>query len=148
MKLPPPAVAALLALLMWWLASRTPVLELTLELRAVTAVMLLFSGLGVALSGVVFFQRAETTVNPFTPEKTSTLVTSGIYRYSRNPMYLGMLLVLLAWAAWLAAPWTLVGPVVFMAWITRFQVLPEERVLQRHFGQPFEDYCRHVRRWL
>ncbi len=148
LKLPPPLVAALAALLMWVVARQGPLLELAFPMRLSLAILVALAGLAVAVAGVMSFHRVETTVNPLTPEKSSALVSSGIYRISRNPMYLGLLLVLLGWALWLSAPWALVGPVLFVAWITRFQIIPEERALLARFGPEFEIYCRRVRRWL
>ncbi len=148
LMLPPPLVAGLAALIMWVLARQGPVLELAIPVRLSLAILMTLSGLAVALAGVVSFHRAETTVNPFMPEKSTALVSSGIYRFSRNPMYLGMLLVLLAWALWLTAPLALVGPALFVIWITRFQIIPEERALRARFGPEFDAYCRRVRRWI
>ena len=87
-------------------------------------------------------------MNPLKPETSSRLVTSGIYRHTRNPMYLGMAVVLLGWAAWLGSAWSLLGIAMFAAYITRFQILPEETALQRIFGAEFDEYRERVRRWL
>jgi protein-S-isoprenylcysteine O-methyltransferase Ste14 len=116
--------------------------------RGVAAVLGVAGGLAVSLAGVIEFRRARTTVHPLRPERASALVSGGIYRFTRNPMYVGMLTTLLGWAAWLAAPWALLGPVAFVAFIGRFQIAPEERVLQRLFGADYEAYTRRVRRWL
>ena len=94
------------------------------------------------------FRRARTTVNPLRPANSSALVTSGIYRHTRNPMYLGMATLLAAWATWLGTPWALFGIVAFVAWITRFQIIPEERVLANLFGADFAAYRARVRRWI
>jgi protein-S-isoprenylcysteine O-methyltransferase Ste14 len=94
------------------------------------------------------FRRQRTTINPLHPEKTSSLVTGGIYRISRNPMYVGMALLLLAWAVYLESPAALLGIGAFIAYITRFQIIPEESLLSRHFGAEFENYRQRVRRWL
>jgi protein-S-isoprenylcysteine O-methyltransferase Ste14 len=97
---------------------------------------------------VLSFRRAKTTVNPLKPETSASLVSTGVYSFTRNPMYLGMALVLLAWAAYLASPWALAGPALFALYITRFQIIPEERVLARLFGTSFAEYRKRVRRWL
>jgi protein-S-isoprenylcysteine O-methyltransferase Ste14 len=76
------------------------------------------------------------------------LVSTGVYSFTRNPMYLGMALVLLAWAAYLSSAWSLLGPLLFALYITRFQIVPEERVLDRLFGTSFAAYKKCVRRWL
>jgi protein-S-isoprenylcysteine O-methyltransferase Ste14 len=110
--------------------------------------------LPVVLAGVIgslavfHFFRARTTVHPHCPEKTSCLVAYGVFKLSRNPMYLALLLLLLAWMLWLGhllAPLWLAG---FVVYITRFQIRPEERVLQQLFGEEFEVYCRGTRRWV
>ncbi|MDF1628399.1 MAG: isoprenylcysteine carboxylmethyltransferase family protein [Alcanivoracaceae bacterium] len=117
-------------------------------MRLVVAVVLVLMGAGVSLAGVVSFRRARTTVNPLKPEKTSSLVCSGIYRITRNPMYLGFLLVLIGWAVMLGSAFAALGPVLFVSYISRFQIVPEERVLASLFGDEFSAYRAKVRRWL
>ncbi|MCG9730872.1 isoprenylcysteine carboxylmethyltransferase family protein [Shewanella sp. Isolate13] len=112
--------------------------------------ILLLLALGVlcAFAGVISFNRAKTTVHPLKPETASALVTSGIYRFSRNPMYLGMAFTLCAWACYLGNIWSLVGVIGFLLYMYRFQIRPEERALERLFGQAFIDYKKRVRPWL
>jgi protein-S-isoprenylcysteine O-methyltransferase Ste14 len=98
--------------------------------------------------GVLAFRRSSTTVDPRFPEQASRIVSSGIYRYTRNPMYLGMLVVLIAWMALLSNVGTVVMPVLFVLYITRWQIVPEERALAQKFGAEYEVYRRAVRRWL
>lgn len=148
LRLPPPLVALVFALAMSGLARLTPALPLTAPLRAVLAAVLLSAGLAVALLAVWQFRRAGTTVHPLRPQHSTALVRHGIYRYSRNPMYLGMALVLLAWSVWLAAPLALLGVIGFIAWIQRFQIRPEERVLAARFAAAYSDYCQRTRRWI
>jgi protein-S-isoprenylcysteine O-methyltransferase Ste14 len=106
------------------------------------------TGVAVAVGGVMSFRRAKTTVNPLKPETSVALVSTGVYSFTRNPMYLGMVLALFAWALYLSSIWSFVGPVLFALYITRFQIVPEERVLDRLFGTPFAEYKKRVRRWL
>ena len=94
------------------------------------------------------FGRVKTTTNPVNIEAASALVTSGIYSYTRNAMYLGLVAFLLAWAIYLSAYWTLLGPLAFVLFITRFQIIPEERVLHNKFGDAYTAYQRQVPRWL
>jgi protein-S-isoprenylcysteine O-methyltransferase Ste14 len=82
------------------------------------------------------------------PEATSSLVTSGVYRFTRNPMYVGLALVLLAWAVFLSSAWTMLGPLTFILYMTRFQIMPEEKVLSGMFGAAYSAYQAKVRRWL
>ena len=92
--------------------------------------------------------RPRTTISPVDIEAASTLVTGGVFRYTRNPMYVALTALLLAWTAWLAAPWAAFCPVAFALFITRFQIIPEERVLRAKFGRAYEDYAQRVRRWI
>ncbi|TKB57371.1 methyltransferase family protein [Ferrimonas aestuarii] len=97
---------------------------------------------------VVAFREYRTTVNPMHPENTRHLVTVGIFRYSRNPMYLAMVMLLLAWACYLNEVLNLGLVALFIMFIQRFQILPEERMLEGHFGDEFGNYFRRTRRWL
>jgi protein-S-isoprenylcysteine O-methyltransferase Ste14 len=148
LRIPPPAVAILVALGMWAIASATTRLELPPDTRVAVAIALFLFGGAIALAGTIAFRRAKTTVNPMKPEFTSSLVTAGIYRVTRNPMYLGLLFVLVAWSIFLSAPWALLGPAVFIAYMNRFQIAPEERVLSSMFGAAYSDYKSRIRRWL
>ena len=82
------------------------------------------------------------------PQAASSLVVAGVYKITRNPMYLGLSLVLVGWAVFLWSAWALLGPVVFVAYISRFQIAPEERVLASLFGSEYSAYKTKVRRWL
>jgi protein-S-isoprenylcysteine O-methyltransferase Ste14 len=148
LRVPPVAVASVAALCMWTLSRWTPGLEWGVHWRLGTAVLLLAAGVLVAVAGVLEFRRARTTVNPTTPQAASSMVRSGIYRHSRNPMYLGMLFMLVAWAAWLANPAAAAVLPAFLLYINRFQIEPEERILARQFAGEFDAYRRSVRRWL
>jgi protein-S-isoprenylcysteine O-methyltransferase Ste14 len=117
-------------------------------LRHALAAAFALAGGCISLAGVVSFRRAKTTVNPLKPEKASSLVTGGIYKVTRNPMYLGLVLVLLAWAVFLSSAWALAGPVAFVLYMNRFQIEPEERVMGTMFGDNYSEYKARVRRWL
>ena len=148
LKIPPPLVGLCVALLMW-LASRTVApFEWPLVLRGIAGLSFVIVGVGFALAGVRSFARAQTTVNPTKPAATSSLVVTGIYRFTRNPMYLGMLLVLLGWAVYLANAAAFLIVPLFVLYISRFQIVPEERVLSAKFGEAFAAYRARVRRWL
>lgn len=98
--------------------------------------------------GVVCFWRVRTTINPLDPGKASYLVTNGIFRMSRNPMYLSLLLLLVAYAIRLDSLTIWLGPLIFAAYVTRFQILPEERALAEKFGEAYLDYKHRTRRWI
>ena len=148
LRVPPVAVASVAALCMWLLSRWTPGLEWGQPWRLGIAVLLLTTGVVVAVAGVLEFRRARTTVNPTTPQAASSMVRAGIYRHTRNPMYLGMLLILAAWAAWLANLAAAAVLPAFLLYINRFQIKPEERILAGLFAADFDAYRRSVRRWL
>ena len=147
-KIPPPAVALALVAVMWGLAQPWPRVEVPAPWRIVLTVGIAIAGLAFAGAGTLAFRKAKTTVNPLHPDRASALVHTGVYRITRNPMYLGMALGLLSWAVYLAAPAALLGPVAFVAYITRFQIKPEEQALAARFGSEFAQYKGTVRRWL
>ncbi len=147
-KVPPPLVALVIGVAMWGSSRVTAPLEVGgFPIGAVAGIMALLGG-AVSLAGVIAFRRAKTTVNPLKPENASALVTGGIYRITRNPMYVGLLLALLAWAVFLRSPWTLLGPILFVLYMNRFQIRPEERALRSLFGEQYAEYMKKVRRWL
>ena len=145
-----PPVAALLcvAVPMWLIARLAPALAVELPGRRAAALVLAGAGAAVALSGVAEFRRARTTVNPLRPERASALVVSGIFRRTRNPMYLGLAIVLLGWAWYLSHPLAALGVPAFVAWMNRLQIPREEHALEQLFGAEFEHYRTRVRRWL
>jgi protein-S-isoprenylcysteine O-methyltransferase Ste14 len=112
------------------------------------ALLLAFSGVVIALLGVGAFRQASTTVDPRYPDKARELVVAGVYRWTRNPMYLGMLLVLTAWGVYLSNLLSFVVLPAFVLYLTRFQIIPEERAMRANFAGSYTDYCRRVRRWL
>ncbi|TCS37068.1 phospholipid methyltransferase [Paucimonas lemoignei] len=105
-------------------------------------------GIVLDFTGVLAFYRARTTINPLKPSGTSSIVQGGAYRFTRNPMYLGLLLVLTGYGLYLSHPLAFVVLPVFVAYLTRFQIIPEERILREKFGQAYVDYASRVRRWI
>ena len=148
LKIPPPLVVLLVGTAMWIVAHTGPLIELSRTTRVFAFVVLALIGGATAIAGEREFKRAKTTANPLKPQNASTLVTSGVFRFTRNPMYLGLVLFLLGWAAYLCSVWALAGPVVFVLYIGRFQIAPEERILSSLFGTAYADYRSKVRRWL
>ena len=148
LKVPPPLVTFAVATLMLAAARLMPSLAFALPSKGAWAALIAVLGIAVAGAGVLAFGRAKTTVNPMRVHATTSLVTSGVFRISRNPMYLGMLLLLIAWAVHLAnAAAVLILP-LFVVYITRFQIAPEERSMQTLFGEAFVAYTKATRRWL
>jgi protein-S-isoprenylcysteine O-methyltransferase Ste14 len=108
------------------------------------------AAVGFLLDGIALFHflRRRTTINPLQPESASALVTGGIYRLSRNPMYLGLATLLLAWAIYLGNVAALAGLPCFILYMNRFQIASEERALEARFGAEYFAYRTRVRRWL
>lgn len=147
-RLPPPLLVAVLGIAMWLLARYAPAADWSAPRSTWAVTLLIATGMCCNLVPKRMFRRAGTTANPLRPQATSRLVQSGLHRISRNPMYLGHALILAGWAlhlqwwpAWLAVP-------IYVVYITRFQILPEERALAARFGAEYAAYCARVRRWL
>lgn len=148
LRIPPPIVALLIAAGMWWIAQVTPLIELPATSRIAVALILGVFGIGFTAAGVSAFRSAKTTVNPMKPETATTLMHTGVYGVSRNPMYLGLVVALTGWAIFLSAVLALVGPIAFVAFMNRFQIAPEEKALSQTFGAGYDVYRSKVRRWL
>ncbi len=148
LRFPPPLIALTMLPLMWLLSHVLPRPEALSQETLPAALGLAILGFSCAATGAVQFKKAQTTVNPRRPEQTSTLVTQGIYRITRNPMYLGLALLLAGWSACLGSVVSLAGPVAFVVYITRYQIGAEERMLLSKFGEEFENYRSSVRRWI
>lgn len=147
-RIPPPIVTGLFGLLMWLAACYVPGIDLAYSVRVLVTLLVLAVGIFFSVAGVLSFRQAQTTVNPLKPETASALVRSGIYQYSRNPMYVGFALMLLAWACYLTSPFALLGVLGFVLYMNRFQISPEELALATLFGSEYQAYQSQVRRWL
>ena len=147
LKFPPPVIMLIFAFLM---ILSPPLGELPLSFEARNTVVMTLMGAGFLLGLAAFmdFKKYGTTLDPLKPEEASTLVTKGMYQYSRNPMYVALTLFLLAWAVNLNSAMTFIFIPCFLAYIRRFQIIPEERILRDKFGAEFEAYEAKVRRWI
>ena len=148
LKVPPVLQVLIIAFVMYGLSGLLPNLQVMVFGTNWLAIGLVLVGMALAIMGVLAFKKAQTTVNPHTPEKSASLVTNGIYHYTRNPMYLGMLLVLLGWAFYLSNFAALLVLPVFIIYMSRFQIQPEERFMKQKFSDEYQIYMTKVRRWL
>jgi protein-S-isoprenylcysteine O-methyltransferase Ste14 len=148
LKVPPVPLAGVFAAAMLGLSSLTPAATFVLPGRMGISLGLVVLGFAIALAGVVAFRAHKTTVNPLTPGASSVVVSTGVYRFSRNPMYLGFLLALVGWAIYLSNALAALLLPAFVAYMNRFQIKPEERVLLAKFGSQFSRYMASVRRWV
>lgn len=148
LKIPPLLVWLVFAAAMLGVAYAAPGLSFTLAGSSAFALALVALGVVVAFAGVIAFRHKRTTVNPFTPSASSSVVSGGVYRLSRNPMYLGFLLALAGGAVYLSnAAAALLLP-AFVAYMSNYQIKPEERALLTKFGPEFAEYMSRVRRWV
>ena len=150
LKIPPVMVLLLVGAGMWGLTWLAPQLGLYVLPRVLRGVALAGGGVGIAFAwaGIWSFHKAKTTVNPTTPDASSSVVTTGVYRLSRNPMYVGMLFILIGWAFYLSHALAWLGIPAFILYMNRFQIVPEERILAEKFGDEYQNYLQSVRRWL
>lgn len=146
--IPPPIVGLLTAGLMW-------VFHYGFQDWDINTVSLNYLGYLFALLGILIevwsvarFFKVKTTINPLKPERSNHLVTNGLFQYSRNPMYVGMLSVLLGFGLWLGNPVSLLALFGFVAYLTEFQIKPEESILLENFGEEYRQYQTQVRRWV
>jgi len=148
LKIPPPVVTLLIAVVMWLVYRAVPSLTFVLPAHGLLVIILVVAGFSTSISGVVTFRHARTTVNPTKPALSSSLVTWGIYAITRNPMYLGLLMILSGWAIFLSNALAFLFLPVFVLYINRYQIKPEERTLTGLFGEDYVAYQRRVRRWI
>jgi protein-S-isoprenylcysteine O-methyltransferase Ste14 len=148
LKIPPVIVTLLFAVLMWLVARLTPSTPIDTGFRIIAVLLLGAAATVIGVAGVVAFRKANTTVNPLIPDACTSLVNSGIFRLTRNPMYLALLLTLTAWGFILSNFYSLALCVVYVVYLNRFQIVPEERALEAVFGDEFIAYREKVRRWI
>ena len=145
---PPPIVVVIVGVVMWAVDQKLEPGKFESALLAPSAGILLMVGLLLMFTAVASFVTAKTTINPLRPSRASSLITTGIFSISRNPIYVGDLLLLAALAVWLGNVVNVVFLVLFVWYINRFQIIPEERALTSLFGERYVAYCSKVRRWL
>ncbi len=148
LKIPPVLVFAISMALMWTAGLITDELGINGNIRFFAGIASFITGALIAVAGVLGFKKAKTTINPTKPGRASSLVCFGIYRYTRNPMYVGLLFGLFTWACYLDNFFSLLFVFIFFVYMTLFQIKPEERILESIFGKEYEDYKKQARRWL
>lgn len=148
LKVPPVVVFLVFGVLMYALARFLPVGYFDFFGRAHLMYALFAIAGSIGFISLLQFFRSKTTVDPTAPSKASKLVTSGIYQFSRNPMYLGLLLALLAWGLWLGNAFNVLLAAGFVAYMNAFQIAPEEEALLKMFDKEYRQYCTLVRRWF
>jgi protein-S-isoprenylcysteine O-methyltransferase Ste14 len=133
-KIPPPLLVLIIALSMYGASQILPLFAMNRAVGLIASLAAMLIGLSFMFSAFNSFKRANTTINPLDPGEASSLVSSGIFKISRNPMYVGMTFLLLSWSLFLSSPYTFIGALIFILYINRFQIQPEERALTTLFG--------------
>lgn len=147
--IPPPVQMVVTLLAMWGVDYLLADLRITFPWQMGISGAIIAAGLLIDVIALIAFARAKTSVNPVDPGKASKLVVKdGLYRFSRNPMYLGMAVLLAGWALWLGNPVNVLLWLGFIYAITVLQIKPEEEILTEKFGTQYADYCARVRRWI
>ena len=147
-KIPPPILLLTAGVIMWLVSRSSFAFTVSIPFALIIAIALAALGFGIAFLALRQFVAVDTTIDPLNPHEASSLVNSGIFARSRNPMYLGLMLILTGWAVWLGSLTNIMVLVAFLALITEVQIKPEEAALRTLFGSAYDDYCRNVRRWL
>lgn len=148
LRIPPPVYALTFIALMWLIHQQLPVAFWLNTPWTTTGLIIMAVALAPAFAAFRIFSRFHTTADPRHPEKAQQLVTAGIFSYSRNPMYLSLLLVLTGWAIHLGSVTPLFFPPLFYWLITTLQIKPEEEILQDVFGPDYDRYLQVTRRWI
>jgi len=145
-KIPPPIVTFICGMAIFF--SRSFFNQFFNYNNNIISLFLLVFGLSIFILAIKAFSRQKTTVNPLEPRQASSLVISGIFKFSRNPMYLGMLIILLS----ISFKFNLIGGIVislfFYLFITKFQIIPEEEAMNELFGDEFIEYSNKTKRWI
>ncbi|MDY7395110.1 isoprenylcysteine carboxylmethyltransferase family protein [Aureibaculum sp. 2210JD6-5] len=147
LKIPPALQFLLFALIMYGI-TRLSGNHFVFEFQNIIVWVFIILGLSIGLTAVFSFRKAKTSVDPLHPSKASQLVTSGLYRYTRNPMYLAMLFGLIAIFFKFGNYYNIAIVMLFIWYITTYQIKPEEKVLIEIFGDDFTNYCKKTRRWI
>lgn len=148
LKIPPVVVSLMFAFFMWLTNLQVSQASIHLPYSVLFAIVFFAMGAVFALAGVISFRKAKTTVDPTKPNASSTVVQLGVYRISRNPMYVGFLFMLLGWAILLSNVLVFIFLPLYMLYMYHFQIIPEERILASKFGNEYMTYKQSVRRWL
>ena len=145
-KTPPPILALVMIVLIY--LSSFFIESTTFNYQGSLSVLVLILGLACAIPSFKLFARYKTTISPLKPSDATALVTEGMYRYSRNPMYLGLLLLTIASTIWFGTWFGIIINILFIFLINFLQIIPEEEALLEIFGEEYEEYKKNVRRWI
>jgi len=148
LKIPPPVQGLICLFFIWCLTTYLPIWEINIPFQTPIAIAMAVVGFSIDISGLIAFRKAQTTINPLKPQNASSLVITGIYHISRNPMYLGMLIILLGAVLYFGNISGFLAVPIFVFTINELQIKSEEKTLTELFGDPYRQYLAKVRRWI
>ncbi len=146
--IPPPIVGAVSAVMAWIIAVSTASFTVRSPILVPAAAILITCGLVLDAWSILRFLGAGTSINPVSSDKTTVIVRTGPYRFTRNPMYLGMALLLVGYCVYLGNVVSLLAVVLYVWYTTRFQIIPEEKALTAMFGESYRMFLAETRRWI
>ena len=145
-KIPPPLVVLILVISTFFSSKKIDLIQIPFQ--SIISIFILSIGILILLNPVLKFKKSKTTINPIKFKKVNKLVTSGIYKYSRNPMYLGLLIIVISSSIFYLNIYSILTPLFFYIWINRFQIKREEIFLTEKFGEEYLSYKNRTRRWI
>ena len=145
-KIPPPLIVLVLIVSIYFSSKKIDLINIPMQLEI--SIFILSAGILIFINPVLQFVKSKTTVNPIQFEEVNKLVTSGIFKYSRNPMYLGMLMIVLSTSIFYLNVYSILTPLLFILWINKFQIKREEEFLIEKFGDEYLSYKKKTRRWI
>ena len=145
-KIPPPLIVLTLIISIYFSSKKIDLINIPFQLEI--SFFILSLGILVFINPVLKFIKSKTTINPIQFEETNRLVTSGIFKYSRNPMYLGMLMIIISTSTFYLNIYSILTPFLFIFWINKFQIKREEAFLTEKFGKEYLSYKNKTKRWL
>ena len=145
-KIPPPLVVLILVISTFFSSKKIDIIQIPFQ--NLISIFILSIGILILLNPVLKFKKSKTTINPIKFKKVNKLVTSGIYKYSRNPMYLGLLMIVVSSSIFYLNIYSILTPLFFYLWINRFQIKREEVFLTEKFGEDYLSYKKKTRRWI
>jgi|TARA_B110000014_G_scaffold196920_1_gene146000 protein-S-isoprenylcysteine O-methyltransferase Ste14 len=146
LKIPPPLIVLILVISIYFSSTKIDLIHIPFQLPI--SIFILSVGILIFINPVLQFIKSKTTINPIKFEETNKLVTSGIFKYSRNPMYLGMLMIVISTSIFYLNIYSMLTPFFFCLWINRFQIKREEVFLTEKFGKEYLSYKKKTRRWI
>lgn len=148
LKIPPVLIFVISAFLMWVISGYSTNTLFGFSIPLWVSYLVASVGVIFGMLGVVQFSINKTTVNPHKPENSSSVVKNGIYKYTRNPMYLGLLILLIACGVYFGNGYSFLMIPIFIWYMNTYQIIPEEEMLINLFGDEYKEYQQKVRRWI